>query len=624
MLSQIPNQDPSSRLENASQITTSNINIVEAPKDETGFARTLVLIHEYPNHFVKGFCEPVIQAEFDLPSTKVFIAQCSGRDIGTIMFNPRTNEMNWLAISQEYKGKFGDVAIKLFLACFRECQGDEDVWFGVNTEDAYIPADNPYGMPANMEFGKLFERARRLYKYGLGLDFSKRLDNHYGPGQHVYKISISKTDREEILHHGRISALIEALLNVSLEEITRRDYPVFIGISLGNPFFRDPANLKAYIQWGLMYTKGQLAIIIPDTLHAINWSVLHGLEDSQALLKSQQQKKEVKQLIHGLTLRYFGQEADRLVFVDFGDTIQKDPQYQQVYQILYDCFYGESVDQKFRERVSNIVRNNFAAKNLEEHQLEELAQYIIGELPLLICGFGLEDHHFCLLPYPGLADLDQLVLDIQQGAILPQLQTIINPELHNKIVDLQPTPLTRSMIKANESKKLDTIDAIKSELCQTHINELILQRPTQYVPGYYEQEFNTDWLKPNTHFKLAYERDIVVGCLMFDSVDSEFRWEVVAKKRESNRSQIMKALIDSFILDIEDSSIISQLKQLRIHVSTEDAKIIDTLSNEVLFDGKKLQKDKRIYQSFGFRAKLKIRDFYGPDQHAVELIRTLA
>lgn len=75
--------------------------------------------------------------------------------------------------------------------------------------------------------------------------------------------------------------------NVTKEEIDKKIFNIFVGISLGNKLLT-PELAKKYIKWAYNNTKDDTLILIADKIDIINWQVFRGLNKKEAEEKVQQ------------------------------------------------------------------------------------------------------------------------------------------------------------------------------------------------------------------------------------------------------------------------------------------------------------------------------------------------
>ena len=138
------------------------------------------LLSSYPDNFIHGFFEPLV--ETDWVDSDILVAFDGKEAIGSIMFNRKNNEYNWLVVKKGTRFSKSEVAKKLFEYFYPSVPVGTPVHFFVNTEDSSFS-------PTPSFTGKSFEPARRLYRsMGLEMSESNRIENHYGPGAHVYKV----------------------------------------------------------------------------------------------------------------------------------------------------------------------------------------------------------------------------------------------------------------------------------------------------------------------------------------------------------------------------------------------------------------------------------------------------
>src|SRR3989344_457222 len=88
---------------------------------------------------------------------------------------------------------------------------------------------------------------------------------------------------------------IATYLNTTESDLQSRKFNIFIGISLGNKYFSSE-NIQDYLLWALENTKGKVAILVPDKIHAINYEVKSGYSKERADNLAFREGEKVKNL----------------------------------------------------------------------------------------------------------------------------------------------------------------------------------------------------------------------------------------------------------------------------------------------------------------------------------------
>lgn len=214
---------------------------------------------------------------------------------------------------------------------------------------------------------------------------------------------------------------IETYLNTTREEVAARWHNVWIGISLGNRYF-SKQNIAAYIRWALQHTREGVLVVVADAIHAINLEVFDGMAPEAALKKALRlgdaKFAEVQEVVRDLP------EREQVAVVRWKDVLGS-----LVYRKNLDLVCREFKENPaFHDRIIGIVkrgRQDRAASlaKLSSAQMDRLAEYVLNELPHFVDGvqgYGTGLVYTCI-PYPGLSDLDRLVVGLNRGTEFPAL-----------------------------------------------------------------------------------------------------------------------------------------------------------------------------------------------------------
>jgi len=139
------------------------------------------LLHEYPEQFVHGSFEKF--AEQDFGESDTMIAYDGNVPVGCLMFNKETSEFSWLAVTKNTNVRRREIGKKLFESFYPSIAPGTKVHLFINTEDAFIPGHPEFS-------GQNFSSARDMYKsMGLEMKEENRVENKYGEGCHVYRVT---------------------------------------------------------------------------------------------------------------------------------------------------------------------------------------------------------------------------------------------------------------------------------------------------------------------------------------------------------------------------------------------------------------------------------------------------
>ena len=225
--------------------------------------------------------------------------------------------------------------------------------------------------------------------------------------------------------------------NVTQEEIEKKIFNIFVGISMGNKLLT-PKLAKHYVEWAHKYTKDDTIILIADEIDAVNWEVFRGFSPEEA-------KKKVRD--KGYQIAGMFDKAARTLYRETGDATYitkvhtifwediKNPGYEHVVQILTEQYNN---NEKFKNAVLHFVNEYIRlrqAENISDKDKDRLAGYIIAELPTLLGGILWNNTLYNLILYPTyvINGMSEFVLDIRGGkyfdfSIIPMRQIAVMVE----------------------------------------------------------------------------------------------------------------------------------------------------------------------------------------------------
>lgn len=206
--------------------------------------------------------------------------------------------------------------------------------------------------------------------------------------------------------------------NVTQEEIDKKLFNIFIGISLGNKLLT-PELVKKYVKWAYKHTKDDALVLLADDIDAINWQVFRGMSEEEAM-------KKVKQKAYNFAGMF--DKAKRALYKEKNDpgyitkvhTIYWGDIKNEGYQHLKEIFTKEyKTNEKFREQILFFVDKYIELREarISDEDKEKLADYVISELPTLLGGIFWNNSLYNLILYPTYVEsgMSQLVLDIREG-----------------------------------------------------------------------------------------------------------------------------------------------------------------------------------------------------------------
>lgn len=206
--------------------------------------------------------------------------------------------------------------------------------------------------------------------------------------------------------------------HVTPEEINKKLFNIFIGISLGNKLLT-PELAKKYVKWAHENTKDNVVILIADDIDIVNWMVFRGLTRQESEVKVRQKGYGIKGLFDK-AIRELAREENDPTYIAKVHIIFWSDIHNHGYNHLKEILSEEYEDnQEFREKVLYFVDKYIELRNKEisDKEKDKLADYIVSELPTLLGGIYWNETLYNLVLYPTYVDsgMSQFVLDIRGG-----------------------------------------------------------------------------------------------------------------------------------------------------------------------------------------------------------------
>jgi tRNA-dependent cyclodipeptide synthase len=211
---------------------------------------------------------------------------------------------------------------------------------------------------------------------------------------------------------------LDQALGVPAEEILARRHNIWVGVS-NSRWFNAPGNLERLVRWSLAYTKEHLLIWIPGRLYAVSINHVEKESRARALREGFAAEANFRARIQAMS-EETPYSLARIRIADFDETLT--PAAVRRRSILYRAFSEEG---RFYGRLIEIAREFLVARGrtVTKHRLEASALYQLQELYMFIAPAQVLDDEttYAVEVYPGLGKYDQVVRDLIEGRVFPEL-----------------------------------------------------------------------------------------------------------------------------------------------------------------------------------------------------------
>lgn len=187
------------------------------------------------------------------------------------------------------------------------------------------------------------------------------------------------------------------IFNTTPEEITARTWNPYLGISVRNRYFTQEA-ITEYARWGAAHAKERFALLVVDIIQRVNNEVFEKAPVGKAFERALRQSDPIREYCQNAVASLPPEQRGKVVIIEWADIV--DETYAWNRELVFEYFDS---CREFREYLVNTVSSNLGSivERLKGGDVETLCQYLLYEIPELICGFMHQGVHFNLCVYPG-------------------------------------------------------------------------------------------------------------------------------------------------------------------------------------------------------------------------------
>jgi len=201
------------------------------------------------------------------------------------------------------------------------------------------------------------------------------------------------------------------------EEVYKRKYNIFIGISISNKKITPEMALN-YLKWAVRNTKEKVAVIIADKLNIVNYEILDSYGKSKSEKRAKDAGEEFTDLFKDATEK-LPEEDKKKVLIYRWDKIENSEGYSNIKSFLEEQY---KTDSEFKSAVLYFIGKYMRKKGRlieDKNKVNKLSSYILGELPTLLQGITLDKTHYGLCIYPTYfaSGMSQFVMDMHNNEL---------------------------------------------------------------------------------------------------------------------------------------------------------------------------------------------------------------
>jgi len=203
----------------------------------------------------------------------------------------------------------------------------------------------------------------------------------------------------------------------TFEEIYKKKFNIFIGISISNKKLT-PKMAISYLKWALRNTKNKVAVVIADELNIVNYKILDKYSSGKAINRSKRVGDKFEKIFHDVILKLSPLEKKKVNIYRW-EQIREDRRYLEVLN-FFNKEYKKDVE--FKSAILYFVKKYMRKKGRivnDSRKIDELATYILGELPTLSEGIfiGKDYYGLCIYPTYFASGMSPFVMDIHANEL---------------------------------------------------------------------------------------------------------------------------------------------------------------------------------------------------------------
>ncbi len=214
----------------------------------------------------------------------------------------------------------------------------------------------------------------------------------------------------------RMVVEINCVREVCKDKIFGKKKNIFMGISLGNKFFTEQ-NIKAYIDFGVKYSRKRFLILVADKIQAINYEVRNKLSSDKAFKRAILEGDKFEKIVKEIVDEFSSRERKKIEIIRWNE-IEGLDSHKKAVRYFLEKF---DRDKKFKGEILKIVENSLSWR-FKKVEVKKLAKYVINELPEILAAFSYKGILYETYIYPDVALIFDFCEKIQRGEIFPEIR----------------------------------------------------------------------------------------------------------------------------------------------------------------------------------------------------------
>ena len=195
-------------------------------------------------------------------------------------------------------------------------------------------------------------------------------------------------------------------------EIYRNKFDIFIGISISNKTI-DLGMAFNYLKWAVRNTGGKVAVAIADELNIVNYKIFDKYGEKKSINRAKRVGDSFEEIFRKAIKKLSLKDQSKVKIYRWA-SIKKSANYIEIKDFLFEEY---KQNPEFKSAILYFVKKYMRKKGkiiTDSKKIDELASYILGELPTLLQGIYLDgvNYNLCIYPTYFASGMSQFVMDI--------------------------------------------------------------------------------------------------------------------------------------------------------------------------------------------------------------------
>lgn len=224
---------------------------------------------------------------------------------------------------------------------------------------------------------------------------------------------------------------IKNLINLTKDDLEKKENNIFIAYCLGNKFFKKDKNILEYIKFACKYTQDKVLILIVDEIQYTNYKIRYRKNtDNYILNRIKKDKAEILSQLRKLISTLNIKEQKQIKIITWKEFQENDLNCNLITIKLYKFWKNNS---NFKASIIKAVKNTIKDRKFTKKQYEYLCDYVLDEFYLVFHGINYNNIYFNTYIYPYQDEVLELITNIQNKKTLTNIEKEL-PQNKTKVI----------------------------------------------------------------------------------------------------------------------------------------------------------------------------------------------